>query len=555
MIKFLQIIILISFLTIQITAQPKPSMVRFDFPQYVQAEKNFEVSAVFKFSVKPTESFILNFSKSHLIFINSVFIFYNGNRNNLKIENSNINPDGLSVEVDVEKYNIEDNTPYQIIFSVRNSGVLKTSDALFSYTGELDKDSDFFEKQNKKNKISNIDFYKIQETAGNSLGLRNKSNFEINYQNMENDVPLYFEFWMKSSGDLNNLLNIINLASEDTLFKISKNLLGFVSTPFNHEDIERNDIYLSNSVWDYFGIYLKQDFNDVILKLYVNSKLAVSRIVRDKTIKNKLRFNFVNENSENDFEIDRIRLSQIGNNLNLFFNNKHYLTFEADSSRRVAIFNFDEKSELSNFPSGEQISIKYQNTDFTKSTAPIFSRAPKLTVTIGSSYNSIVWYVQEFYAAKEFVLEKSTNNNSFEKVFQTFADDDPLKIYYYTDNMTPENEVAYYRLKQINKDGSEVYSAEVKIGHKNTEEFILKQNYPNPFNPITSIYVDVITAEHYEINVYDLVGNTVAQLHKGYLGEGLHTFEFNAANLPSGIYFYEVISPKSHAVKKMILAK
>ncbi len=555
MIKFLQIIILISFLTIQTAAQPQPSMVRFDFPEYVQAENNFEVSAVFKFSEKPTESFILHFNKSHLISISSVYLFYDGIRNQLNIENSDSDPDGFFVKIDVDEYVIEDNIPYQIIFSLKNSGILRTSDLLLSYKGELDKNSDFLEKQNDINKASNIDFYKVQETAGNSLEFRKKSNFEIDYQNSANDIPLYFEFWMENNGSLEDLLNISNIATEDTLLKLSKNMFGFVSTPLNNDDLIRNDVYLSNSVWNYFGIYLKQDFNDVILKLYVNSKLAVYKIIRDKTIKNKLRFNFVNENSETGFKIDRVRLSNLGNRINLFLYNKHYLNFEADSSRRVAVFNFEEKSEISNFQNGEQISIKSQNNDFVKSTAPIFSRAPKLTVTIGASYNSIVWYVQEFYAAKEFVLEKSTNSSSFEKVFKTYAEDDPLKIYYYTDDVLPENEIAYYRLKQINKDGSEVYSAEVKIGNKNTEEFILKQNYPNPFNPITSIYVDVITAENYEINVYDLVGNMVAQLHKGYLSEGLHTFEFNASNLPSGIYFYEVISPKSHAVKKMILAK
>ena len=107
----------------------------------------------------------------------------------------------------------------------------------------------------------------------------------------------------------------------------------------------------------------------------------------------------------------------------------------------------------------------------------------------------------------------------------------------------------------MNKDGSVVYSPEIKIGNREIQEFKLSQNYPNPFNPITSIYVEVIIPSEFVINVYNLVGNNVAKLFKGYLSEGLHTFEFDGSNLPSGIYFYEIISPNAQSVKKMILAK
>ena len=95
----------------------------------------------------------------------------------------------------------------------------------------------------------------------------------------------------------------------------------------------------------------------------------------------------------------------------------------------------------------------------------------------------------------------------------------------------------------------------MKIGNKEGQDFNLSKNYPIPFNPVTSIYVEVIMPSDFEVKVYDLVGNTVSNLYKGYLAEGMHTFVFDGSNLPSGIYFYEVLSPKSQSVKKMILAK
>ena len=199
--------------------------------------------------------------------------------------------------------------------------------------------------------------------------------------------------------------------------------------------------------------------------------------------------------------------------------------------------------------------ILANNLDYTRSDAPIFSKAPKLTVNLGSTYNSIVWYVQEYSVAREFLIEKAISGNEYQVVHKTLADDDPLKIYYFTDEIINENEVAYYRVRQINEDESEVFSAEVKIGNREIQEFNLSQNYPNPFNPITSIYVEVIIPADFEVNVYDLVGNNVSKLHDGFLAEGMHTFEFDGSKLPSGIYFYEVISPKAQIVKKMILAK
>ncbi|MCB0745984.1 MAG: T9SS type A sorting domain-containing protein [Ignavibacteriae bacterium] len=552
--KLLLTLILTYILSIPITAQTEPSMVRFDFPEHVLADNNFEVSAVFKLNDNPSESFKLYFSKSNLVMVNSASIFYNGKRNQLKINEVSDDPLAFYLNIDSSKFKIEDNFPYQIIFNCKVSGVTKVTEELLFYKGSLDKTSDLSNSDlNSAN--GEIDFYKYQETAGKSLLLKNGSKFVINYLNKNDETPIYLEFWVKSLKSFKKLLNIIDVDKQDTFFTLEESDMSFLSTPFDENDIVRNDVYLPNSSWNYIGIYLKQNFNDVTLNIFINSKLANSKIILGKSIKKLLKFSFQNYTPNNDIELDRVRLTKLGNNVNTVFETKHYLSFDADSSKLIAQFNFDEKSEVTNFKKDNELYIKYQDLEFEKSTAPIFSRAPKLTVNIGSSYNSIVWYVQEYYVAKEFILEKSTNNNSFQNIYKTFADDDPLKIYYYTDDLVTSNEVAFYRLKQVNKDGSSVYSAEIKIGNKSVEEFKLKQNYPNPFNPITSIYVDVAVGSELEVNVYDLVGNSIAQLYKGYLPEGLHTFEFNGSSLPSGIYFYEAISPKAHVVKKMILAK
>jgi len=250
-----------------------------------------------------------------------------------------------------------------------------------------------------------------------------------------------------------------------------------------------------------------------------------------------------------------LKIWKFANSIKLAQHNKHFLSYDADSSQILYQSNFDNVNEFSSEVKSKNLEIISNNLLFAKSNAPLFSKAPKLTVNIGSNYNSIVWYVQEYSIAKEFIIERAIGENEYKEVYKTLADNDPLKIYYFTDELFGENEVTYYRVKQINSDKSEVYSVEVKIGNKSIQEFNLSQNYPNPFNPITSIYVEVIFPSELKVNVYDLVGNNVGRLHDGYLGEGMHTFEFDGSKLPSGIYFYEVISPKSQVVKKMILAK
>jgi hypothetical protein len=157
--------------------------------------------------------------------------------------------------------------------------------------------------------------------------------------------------------------------------------------------------------------------------------------------------------------------------------------------------------------------------------------------------------------AYKFVLEKSTDGRIFNEIFETVAEEDPKKIYFYSDEKNLEDEIIYYRLTQFNKDGSEVFSAPIKIGLGLKEIFALDQNYPNPFNPVTNITVEMFEAAEVEIYVYDIVGNKIQKLHTGSLSQGRHTFSFDGTELPSGIYFYEIKSPFSTLVRKMILAK
>ena len=85
--------------------------------------------------------------------------------------------------------------------------------------------------------------------------------------------------------------------------------------------------------------------------------------------------------------------------------------------------------------------------------------------------------------------------------------------------------------------------------------FELQQNYPNPFNPTTNIGFRIAGFEFVNLKVYDVLGNEVATLVNEEKSAGVYEVEFNASNLPSGVYFYRLQAGSFNQIKKMILIK
>jgi hypothetical protein len=112
-----------------------------------------------------------------------------------------------------------------------------------------------------------------------------------------------------------------------------------------------------------------------------------------------------------------------------------------------------------------------------------------------------------------------------------------------------------YRLKQIDRDGSFEYSNQVEITIAAPKEFALMQNHPNPFNPATAISYTLPVAGHVTLKIYNLIGKEVATLVNGVQDAGVKVAQFNASQLPSGIYFYTLRTQNFSATRKMMLLK
>lgn len=86
-------------------------------------------------------------------------------------------------------------------------------------------------------------------------------------------------------------------------------------------------------------------------------------------------------------------------------------------------------------------------------------------------------------------------------------------------------------------------------------KFTLKQNYPNPFNPTTVISFTLPEASNVELSVFDLNGRRVSTLVNQPAQAGEHSINFDASSLPSGVYFYKLVTSTGSRTKKMTLIK
>ena len=89
--------------------------------------------------------------------------------------------------------------------------------------------------------------------------------------------------------------------------------------------------------------------------------------------------------------------------------------------------------------------------------------------------------------------------------------------------------------------------------------FELSQNYPTPFNPTTSFHFSIANRQSINLSVYNTLGQEVATLVNDVRGPGEYTVSWDAANSPSGIYFYRLDAAgagKSFSqVRKMVLIR
>jgi hypothetical protein len=113
----------------------------------------------------------------------------------------------------------------------------------------------------------------------------------------------------------------------------------------------------------------------------------------------------------------------------------------------------------------------------------------------------------------------------------------------------------FYRIKQVDYDGSFEYSHIIEVYINSPSMFSLSQNYPNPFNNSTIILFQIPMDEFVTLKIYDVLGNEVKTLIEENKKAGYYKINYSANDLSSGIYFYKLTAGENSSTRKFILLK
>lgn len=217
-----------------------------------------------------------------------------------------------------------------------------------------------------------------------------------------------------------------------------------------------------------------------------------------------------------------------------------------------------------------------QSTGFYKLDAPWFVPVEftSFSAEINGNDVKLIWSTATELNNRGFDVQMSSDGNNFQSVgfvpgFGTSAE---TRSYSF-DIIGLKEGKYFFRLAQIDFDGTLSYSENILAEIVLPKEFLLWQNYPNPFNPTTKIKWQSPISSWQSLKIYDVLGNLVATLVDEFLPSGNYEVVFDAAssiqqpvssiqhpassnrNLASGVYLYKLQIGEQVQTKKMLLMK
>jgi hypothetical protein len=178
------------------------------------------------------------------------------------------------------------------------------------------------------------------------------------------------------------------------------------------------------------------------------------------------------------------------------------------------------------------------------------------TIDVTDNAANLRWVTATETNCRSFQIFRRTNDVPYQLLAEIHGAGTTTerRQYQYTDKLSGSK--YFYLLKQIDFDGTEHILGEREINNVSQPmAFQLFQNYPNPFNPSTTIQYHLSQPANVKLKVYDVLGIEIRQLMNEFQTAGNHSVEFNAADLPSGIYFYRLESGGISLSRKMILLR
>ncbi len=169
-----------------------------------------------------------------------------------------------------------------------------------------------------------------------------------------------------------------------------------------------------------------------------------------------------------------------------------------------------------------------------------------LSFTANASDNKVMlkWNTATEKNNKGFEIERKFEDNWAPIGFvQGYGTTTEKHAYSFVDDFTnkPYRGYIYYRLKQVDYDGTFKYTSAVMVNLDiKAIGYHLDQNYPNPFNPSTTIRFNIPEESKVQLQVLDVLGNVVSDISNSVMGSGTYEKVWDASQFASGVYYVKM---------------
>jgi hypothetical protein len=206
--------------------------------------------------------------------------------------------------------------------------------------------------------------------------------------------------------------------------------------------------------------------------------------------------------------------------------------------------------------SGDVNQPTFRAWDYPPTSLPLPVELTFFTANVNGSTASLNWTTATEINNRGFEIQRKLENAHWKNIgfVPGFGSTTESKSYTYLDNSV-SNGKYFYRLKQIDFNGTFAYSSIVEAHVGACIEFALSQNYPNPFNPATTIEFTIPETGLVTLDIYNAVGQKVTSLVNENLKAGVYKKQWNAEGFASGIYYARLTAGTNVKTQKLVLMK
>jgi parallel beta-helix repeat protein len=191
---------------------------------------------------------------------------------------------------------------------------------------------------------------------------------------------------------------------------------------------------------------------------------------------------------------------------------------------------------------------------------PVSVKDVTLKAAVDNDSVILTWMLNTTKPVAGIDIEKSKNGSPFIRIEQIpVSDTIHSRQFTYRDPLE-DNEERSYRIRIRFMDGSDIYSEPTSVTGLQPQSCQLFPNFPNPFNPSTTIEYWLEKSSHVKLEILNVLGRSIRTLVDSRQSTGLNTVVWDATDrigrdVPSGVYFYRLITGSFRATRKMILMR